>query len=150
MAEYQAITIEEMDRFLTGQGFVRIDLPGTVEAVYAKRVHLAKNQILPLSLRVYTSIDANGLGRGIGKDAIRVVLFTRDEQNRPVKISGGRRVHRVKGWKSNLSDRLRDWMTGLEQCECGSLMRVVKGPNGKFLGCARYPHCRKTRKMKGG
>lgn len=85
MAQYYNITVEEMDSFLLPQGFKRIELPGTSELVYGKRID---NNNLPLTLRVYTGIDPTGLSREVGKDAMRVNLFTKiPDPTSPLKMS---------------------------------------------------------------
>lgn len=75
MATYVQITQEEMEQVCsTENGFQLIQLPKTVELVYGKRVD---RDGMPLSLRVYSSIDPNGKGRDRGKDAIRVEVYYR-------------------------------------------------------------------------
>jgi Topoisomerase DNA binding C4 zinc finger len=147
-AEYHNITEAEMNEFLAPQGFKKIVIPGTYEIVYAKRVDQGKNQ---LSLRVNTGINPSGQSRGVGEDAMRIVLFLRDETGKITKLAGSKRVHRVKNWKQNLQTRLDGWLELLpkDSCPaCGSPMLPRKGPNGSFLGCCRYPECRKTLPIK--
>lgn len=33
--------------------------------------------------------------------------------------------------------------------ECGSNLKVRKGPTGDFLGCSSYPDCKYTHRLKG-
>ncbi len=146
MSKYINISIEEMEQFLIPQGFRKIEIPGTVELVYGKRVD---TKDLQLSLRVYTGINPDGQSRKVGADAIRVDLFGMVE-NKPAYLGGSKRVHRVAGWRENLQNRLNNWLDFLpkEKCpECGypMVLRTAKATGNKFLGCVRYPLCRHTK-----
>lgn len=141
MAEYTPITQEEAEEFLLPQGFRKIDLAGTVELVYARRVDSGD---LKLSLRVYTGINPSGTSRDVGEDAIRCVIAWQAPDETVKVVAGSKRVHRVKGWRKNLQDRLDTLKPG-PRCECGSPMVERKGKSGKFYGCASFPVCRKTR-----
>lgn len=142
MATYHNITREEMEAFLLPQGFQQITLPNTFELVYAKRVD---HHGLALSLRVYSGIVPSGDSRGVGKDAIRVNLFWKNASGEIKKVGGSKRVHRVKGWRFNLGDRLFQWQQQFKQCHnCGSPMVERQGKNGKFWGCGNFPQCRNT------
>lgn len=142
-ARYVNVSETEMHEFLTPQGFKRIQIEGTVELVYGKRVH---QDDLQLTLRVYTGIDPSGSSRGVGDDAIRVSLFMRQE-NRIVKLGGSKRVHRVAGWRANLQNRLDNWLDEFpkHKCKCGYPMVPRKGTKGAFLGCSNFPICRETK-----
>ena len=134
MARYHNITETEMHDFLTKQGFTKIDGLAK-ELVYGQR---KKRNDIPLSLRVYTGIVPGSDSREVGTDAIRVCLFTKvGDKIRPV--ASARRVHRVKGWKQNLQDRLDNWEGAIVLCKCGKLMNKRKGPYGAFFGCTSYP-----------
>lgn len=146
MANYQQISQGDMEDFLLPKGFRPINLPGTRELVYGKRVDCNG---LALTLRVYSSISA-GAGRGVGEDAIRVVLFLKLD-DKIVKLGGSKRVHRVQGWRENLQSRLSDWQQFLpaRTCACGKpmvLRHVKKGPRKgeAFYGCTGYPECTNT------
>lgn len=147
MATYKNITRQEMEYFLLSQGFRLVQLPGTLELVYGKRVdqgHMA------LTLRVYTGIVEEE-SRDVGDDAIRVNLFLRLPDGKVVKVGGSKRVHRVQGWKKNLQARLDGWLDYLpkDACpKCGLPMVPREGRNGKFLGCVGYPQCKFTRTIK--
>lgn len=140
MATYHPITQDEMAEFLADQGFLQILLPGVRELVYARR---ADADGLSLSLRVFTGIDPDGASREVGKDAIRVVLFWRREDGTIAKCATSKRVHRVKGWRKNLQDRI-DSTKVEKRCECGAPMIRRKGKSGEFYGCSTFPACRKT------
>ena len=91
MANYHPITKDEMRSFLEPQGFVAVDLPGTREIVFAKRVDVDG---LPLSLRVYTGITGEN-SRDVGEDAIRCLIFWRMADGQMRKVATSKRVHRV-------------------------------------------------------
>ena len=156
MATYTNITQDEIEEFLFPQGFQEIKLAGTREKVYAKRVDqlvMRADTILgkrPLSLRVYTGIE-DGKSRKVGEDAIRVTVFWKDSAGHAGKIymaGSSKRVHRVKGWKKNLQNRIDAWKDSLgPMCVCGAPMVERKGKNGNFYGCARYPVCTNTREI---
>lgn len=146
---YHNVTRQEIEAVLFPLGFVEVEVPGTVELVYAKRVDQGD---LALSLRVYSGIDPSGDSRGCGEDAIRVTLFWRDctrsdprDPNRPlaVKVSGDKRVNRIQTWEKNLRSRLEKWDDfPKSKCpKCGRPMVVRSGKYGDFLGCAGYPQC---------
>ena len=147
MAEYVNISYEDMKSFLEPQGFSEILIPKTAEAVWAKRVHQGNYQ---LSLRVFTGI-VHAASREVGEDAIRVCLFVRNEKGKISLVSGSKRVHRVKGWRENLQNRLDTWLELFpnEACpKCNNLMVPRSGKNGTFLGCSDYPTCTFTKTPK--
>jgi len=104
-ATFYNISEAEMTAFLTEKGFVQISVPRTREMVFAKRVDSEGKM---LSLRVFTGIVA-GQSRGVGDDAIRVVLMQRDFQGKIYARGGTKRVNRVKNWKNNLTLRLKEF-----------------------------------------
>lgn len=142
MATYTNITQEEVESFLLPQGFQQIQLPGTKELVYGKRVDADG---LVLSLRVYTGINPNGQSREVGTDAMRCNIFWRTAEGELRKVATSKRVHRVKGWRKNLQDRLASLKIEHKCDDCGSPMVLRKGKNGEFYGCASFPNCRNTR-----
>ena len=136
MSRYVPISEEEMDSFLKDKGFSTITLEGVNEKVYGKLV--AKNT----SLRVYSSLVA-GESRGVGEDAIRVVLATRNADK--IKVCGSsRRVNRTKNWRDNLTNRIEGWfeMMGPSCPKCGAATVERKGAYGDFWGCTNYPECK--------
>jgi len=138
MAEYYNISLQEMEDFLKPQDFLPLDLPNTIETVFAKRVG-------DFSLRIYTGINPNGNSREKGKDAIRATLWWRENDDYQPKIVGNeKRVHRVKGWKKNLQNRIDNWeeMVGPSCNLCGAPTKQRKGKYGEFYGCIRYPACK--------
>lgn len=141
MAQFYPISRDEMSTFLSGQGFQPLPLPGVKELVWGKRVDRDGQ---PLSLRVYSGINPSGNSRGCGEDAIRVEVHYRDADGTIHRIGGSKRVHRVKGWKTNLQARIDDWENGLgPKCpKCGAPMRLREPKAGHtwrpFYGCVRW------------
>jgi hypothetical protein len=140
-----AVQISQMDfeNFVSPLGFNQIIVDRTREFVYAKQVeHNGKT----LQLRIFSSIDG-GISRSKGSDAIRVCLFFLAKNNQYKIVGSDRRVHRVGGWKNNLSDRLNNWREQMgPNCPlCGSptvLREPKKGQHWKsFHGCVEWPSC---------
>ena len=100
MPSFYPITYEEMDTFLTTQGFAVIYLPKVAEMVYGKVID--KN----VCVRVYTGIVGE-ISRDKGNDAIRVVVVKRFYNGtiKPI-TSNVSRVNRTEGWKENLQKRI--------------------------------------------
>jgi len=127
--------------------FYRISIEGTRELVYAKKVGE------DMSLRIYSTVE-NGLSRPKGTDAIRVVLFWKEEADSVPKLIGmERKVLRVEGWRNNLLERIKTWheMLGPDcrQCKSPTVYRKGRGKNSYFFGCVKYPECRGTAPHKG-
>lgn len=146
---FHNVTQREIESVLTPRGFKRIQLPGVVELVYAKRVD---QDDLCLSLRVFTGINPSGDSRECGEDAIRICLFwkdlTRADQRdstkpRVTKISGEKRVNRIQTWRKNLAARLDNWddLPKSKCPKCGSPVVLRHGKFGDFFGCAGFPDC---------
>lgn len=142
------ITRAQMDELLAPHGFVTISLPNTQELVYAKAYTFISARVNPikLSLRVYSSI-VKETSRGIGEDAIRVSVWTKETINNETRIymlGNSKRVHRVEHWRGNLSKRIANWETMLEPyCPiCGAPMTIRKPKNEQhwqsFYGCILY------------
>ena len=153
---YVEISESAMREMLEGEmGFVQVRLDGTTELVFERQVETKGGRTFPYKVRVYSSI-AYGQSRGVGEDAIRVVLVDM-ETNRPMKVLGegkqgkaGRRIYRTKSALPNLRERCRDYFRHVmaNPCpECGSVMAVRKGPRGPFLGCTNFPECRGTKEI---
>jgi len=141
---YVQPTLEEFVQVLPG--FQAIQLPRTKEIVLAKRVDVDGQA---LSLRVYTSLDPNGLGRDCGKDAIRVEVYCRTAEGDVKRVGGSKRVNRVEGWAERLTERVENWKQQLgPSCpQCGLPMVERKSKRGKFYGCCGFPKCRGTRNV---
>jgi hypothetical protein len=141
---YTAISLNEMDEFLSPQGFRAVQVEGTTEIVYGKLV--GKD----LCLRVYSSV-AHGISRECGKDAIRVALVFRLEDGKIKGVGRSKRVHRIGTWKKNLQQRLDLWQTELlgPSCpHCKVPTRLRDGKYGAFWGCINYPACKYIEKEK--
>lgn len=138
MAHAVVITRDQMEALLIPQGFQAISLPRTVELVYAKIVRNVDNQAY--SLRVYTSINPDGISRAVGADAIRVNTWVKIKDQQQVEhileVGGSKRVHRVEGWRNNLQDRIDHWVDCIgPRCpKCGQIM--VEMVSGKGYRCA--------------
>lgn len=151
MAEYVNVTHDEMGPFLTlRHGFQRMEIEGTRELVYG-RIH--RHEGIAISLRVYTGINPDGNSRAKGQDAIRLVLFVRDSEGKPRIIGVEKRVHRVKGWRKNLENRLNNWqeLLGPVCPKCGGFMvqrSQRKNRKAKFWGCSQFPQCNGTMPIK--
>ena len=140
MATAVQITRDEMVDFLSAKGFSEIKLPRTREMVMAKVVDNTKGR--EICLRIYTSIDGNK-SRITGSDAIRSVLVTKVDGD--VKVIGSdRRVHRVEGWRHNLSNRIDNWRQQLGPAcpSCGRATITKHSKRGPFWGCSAFPVCR--------
>ena len=144
-AEFYNITRQEMADFLEPQGFRLVEIPGTFELVWGKRID---HNEWPLTLRVFSGINPNGQSREKGEDAIRVRLFYRRGDGKIIEMDGSKRVHRVVNWKANLQKRLNEDYLPEHACNCGCPMTVRNGRNGKFLGCTDYPNCKQTKPLK--
>ena len=145
---YYAVSQEELESLLLPMGFKQVFVQGTRELVFGKRID---RDGFMLTLRVYTGIKPTGVSRGCGEDAMRVCLFIRFRDGRVVKLGGSKRVHRVHGWRTNLSNRIDNWEGFLpdHRClKCGNPLLPRKGKNGDFAGCSSYPTCRYTEAAK--
>ena len=139
MANYCEISRGEMGALLEPVGFRIIIVPNCFEVVW----ELPFKGNPRLAWRVFSSITGE-YSRGCGADAIRVVVWdlTIDKP-----IIGACRTNRVPGWQDRLKAKIREIGHGLKlvKCpDCGSYMVKRKGKNGEFLGCSRFPACRKT------
>lgn len=150
MANYVNITQQEVEEFLLPQGFQKIQFDPSVnirELVYSKRVDVDG---LVLSLRVYTGINPDGNSRDVGADAIRCAIFWRMSDGTIKKIASSKRVHRVKGWRNNLGERIATLKPAPIKCKHdGAPMVARKGTFGEFYGCANFPECKHTEKKEG-
>lgn len=140
---YVAVHRNEFEAKMTEMGFEHVNVQGTLELVYERKIPDTS-----FGVRILSSIDPrNGVSREVGADAIRVTLWNYDT-DRPIKIE--KRVHRtgtVEGVLERTRERARDvWGKYLEnKCSCGKGVMVERnGKNGKFLGCSNYPTCKNT------
>lgn len=144
MANYVNITQQEIEEFLLPQGFQKMELPNVKELVYGKRID---QDGLPLCLRVFTGINPDGNSRTVGEDAMRCYLIWKREDGDTRIIASSKRVHRVKGWRNNLDERIATLKPAPIKCKHdGAPMVARKGTFGEFYGCANFPECRHTEK----
>ena len=138
-AEYQEITDDDMEDFMTYLGFKQAD-PGhpcgetVYEAPYGEGFRI----------RVDSTISG-GSGRRAGGDAIRVICVNEANQG----FHSTTRVHRTQNWRKHLLTRIdsihEDVPKPKECTSCGDgIMLPKRGRNGVFLGCSNYPNCRNT------
>lgn len=128
---------------MTDMGFAHVDVKGTLELVYERKI---PNSVY--GVRILSTIDPrSGVGRSVGTDAIRVTLwnYTKD---RPVKVE--KRVNRT-GTEDGVLQRTRErarevWGYAINNgCKCGNGIMVNRGgKNGDFLGCSNFPECKNT------
>lgn len=100
-----------------------------------------------VSVFIYSSISKTGLSRGVGEDAIRVVLV----DNVSGKAVGSKRVYRVPGWSQRMRERIV-WFTAnknrVKRCpRCNAVMIKRTGKYGDFYGCLNFPQCKHTEKI---
>lgn len=138
MAVATVVTFPEIHAVLAPQGFVEVQIPGTKERVYSRFV----DRDAGICQRVYTSVVGDS-SRGVGEDAIRVVLVTKLKNGEVKFVGADRRVHRVAGWRENLQERINAWRDQIgpkcTACGCPTVLKKTKRP---FWGCCRYPLCR--------
>lgn len=143
------ISRNEMDEFLTSQGFQLMNIPGTVELVYGK---IVKHEGHKLSLRVYTAINPTGESRKKGSDAIRVQLYWMLD-GKPVPVGKAQKCLRVLTWKKNLSAAIESHASpeNFKTCpSCGSpLVQRENGQTGEeFWGCSTWIKTKCNGKLK--
>lgn len=145
---YTNITEAEMKAFLEPLGFKLLNIPGTTELVFGKRVHCEVDPELPLTLRIYTGI-AYGHSREKGEDAIRPVVFFKNRKGEVKLFTEGKRVHRIETWRKNLKQRIDSIkeLLPVQVCHCGAPMKVRQGPHGDFYGCTNYPDCKGVKQI---
>jgi hypothetical protein len=147
--QYVSITREEFEDtiFYRKNGkrneFQQVDLDGVWELVYEHPVHGT-----PLVIRVYSSIHVtSGKSRDVGKDAIRITLVDKENDD---GLDKTKRINRVPGWQDRLRKRVLKLYNQIKTKDdkefkfchrCGSIMKTLttrkEGPNKdkKFLKC---------------
>lgn len=145
---YRAFSFSEINTVMTTIAFKAVNVPGTLEHVFERRIHNVPGQPDRYTVRIYTSVDKQtGFTRDCGEDAIRVTLCD-GEKDHKVLLSWS--VLRTENAFENTKKRARQaWkyaITPGHQCRrCGSLMIERDGKLGRFLGCTGYPECEATR-----
>jgi hypothetical protein len=153
MAHFYSISKQEMEELLFGDlGFLAQHNPLPLdhgEFVYGKRLEFG---IVPVTLRIYSSITRSGIARESGGDAIRVALLAKRPDGEVRGIGKAKRVHRVLGWRKNLTSRVKEMeskLKDIESCDkCGLPMAVRKSKSGAdWMGCTGFPACRFTKNV---
>lgn len=139
MTQFYAVTQQEMEAFLLPQGFQKMNIPNTVELVYGKVFRRPGKE--PVTLRILTGINPDGRSRAKGKDAIRVMIFIKYD-NEAFSIGKAQTVRRIETWQKNLQNAIDRWATELADCpvcpKCGYPQVLRDGPHGEFWGCSTY------------
>jgi len=146
---YIKIQADEFKTFMSRLGFAQVDVVGTKELVFDRKT------VEPgVVTRIFSSVtEAQGGGRDVGKDAIRVVLFS---ERTGRGIASVKKVYRVPGWRDRVINRIDTIRANLAPAVAlaSKVCPLCKGPTvrrearkggfkGKaFLGCRAYPVCR--------
>ncbi len=133
---YVEVKQKEFEDVLSERGYKWQIVPDS----YAKEtIYLVESD--GIFVKIFSSIE-NGVGRGVGTDAIRVVAW--DSVSKLPVMSSERRVNRTDGWRQNLVARIDDVkekMVGAERCNiCGGILveRVNSKTQDKFMGCLNW------------
>lgn len=106
-AQYEVITLAQMDAVLKSRGYYRINLENTLEYVYER---ILCNNDVHYRVRIMTSVDKRtGKSRSVGSDAIRLIVLNSSND----VINGEKRVNRSTGWQIRLNARLDNWKDGI-------------------------------------
>lgn len=150
-SQYAPISLQEMSRTLVREMGLRVvqpDDPNSSEVVYEREITDDHGNVLPYTLRVYSSVDRDTeMTSGHGEKAIRVVLIDQ-KTGQPAKNTE-KRVYRTRHAMANLRQRCVDTLSmALEtpRCpDCGALMVERQNPrtSQRFLACTRYAPGRK-------
>ena len=154
-AEYTRIGADDMDAFLIDLGFVEEPRVPRRERQYVK-VYGRGPGGAELVTRVYSSI-VEGLdpaSRARGKDAIRVVPIYRHPTYGDFALGKNKRVHRVNGWRRNLTNRIEESersAPGPVLDSRGKPMRLRQNRKTKqyFWGSLDYPNNLETKPYRG-
>lgn len=171
------VTETDIAAVLEPLGFTKVDLPGTGEITFSKRITFEN---APTIVRVYTAIfKDSGESRPAGQDAIRVCLGRAIEENGHTRVRIFKTlptVRRIGTWKAHLLDRIIGIGDGLVEVKatvseldllegrtappevakgteikcplCGAHMVGPKpSRKGPFYGCSRFPVCRGSRNV---
>lgn len=135
-AQYETITLTDMDAVLTVRGFKQDNSAPGYEYAYRKEMH--KDGVM-YYIRVFTSIDkGTNISRSVGSDAIRIVIYN----DKGYVVGHETRVNRSTGWAIRLNARIDKWIESVMWCpQCGHPLRERTGKYGKFRGCTTFPVC---------
>lgn len=102
-ARYTEVTLEDMERFLKRAYRVLRPKKGEQRGEVYYDLNLSDGKIF---VRVWTSIrPRSGTGAGVGEDAIRVTMITRN--GKPL-MPKGKIVKRTQNWRNNLQSRIEE------------------------------------------
>jgi hypothetical protein len=149
---FYPINRDEMEDLLYSLDFPRehnpLKIAGTTELVYGRGFKLGEH---PIALRVYSSIWPSGEARSVGGDSIKVCLLVRRPDGEIRAIGKAKRVHRVKGWRKNLTQRIFDMVESISSIvlcpKCKLPMAKRKAKQSEFYGCSDFPNCKGTRNI---
>lgn len=104
-------------------------------------------------IEIRSSIDDSGYAKVSGEDSIRLSLLYHKKGNKFAQPLGkSTYTQRTAGWESRLKTKLRElYGEGLDMktCPmCGAVLSLRDGKYGQFYGCAGYPNCKYTEKVK--
>lgn len=133
------ISRQEMESFLTGEGFKPLQLDGVIELVYGKIVNHNGHK---LSLRVYTAVNPTGESRAKGSDAIRIQLYWMFE-GKPVPVGKSQKCLRVTNWKANMKAAIARYadaenFRNCPACGMPMVLRENRTTGEPFWGCSTY------------
>lgn len=100
MATFTPVTLAEMDEHLGAEWTRTLEGTGSREWVYQRPLTAKVN------IKVWSSLGANGQARKKGSDAIRVCATLTKASGQTVGYIKSVRVHRVEGWRDNLTARI--------------------------------------------
>ena len=138
-ARYIHISEEEFDKFARSKSFLRTEDPNLYaqEIIYERRARHGMARML-----IYSTISTfGGGGRKVGKDAIRLVLQVKRNEEWGGVGWKAKRVHRTKNWRANLTSRMHDAadMVHNDTCPlCGHAMIRRTGKHVDFFGCVMF------------
>lgn len=124
----------------SGFSWKKLDESMAKESVYMVSIN-------DIHIKVFSSI-VDGVSRGVGSDAIRVVGWD-VKSDRPI-MSSEMRVNRTDNWSDNLRKRIHTVVSKVvdaPKCKiCGGMMSEMNGRFGKFIGCLNYRNHGKVEK----
>ena len=128
----------------SGYTWKELDESNAKESIYMVSIN-------DIHIKVFSSI-VDGMSRGVGSDAIRVVGWD-VRSDRPIS-SSEMRVNRTDNWADNLRKRIQTVVSKVvslgdaPKCKiCGGMLVEMKGKYGKFKGCLNYKNHGKVNKI---
>ena len=109
MATYTKITLAEMDEHMGDDWTRTLEGTGTREWTYTRPM---ANHV---TVKVYSSLGQDGLARKVGSDAIRVCAIRTNYKGETFGYIKAVRVHRVEGWRANLTARIETVTAGAQE-----------------------------------